>query len=334
MQLPFALKKDFIVGLDVGDSSIKLVRLLRREKDLVFIGSDLREIAPSADSSIQEKEKAAQLRDLLRDVDIKRTKFIVSFNSTETGLRVLEEVRVNAQADSPFENFQDVPFADLERLLNGEHPQVQAAVLANIPPRVAAGVLACMDDERRTEMVHRIATMKPAPMRVLHDIAEMFREKTAQLPRYQAVAADGPDPAIKCAADILNASDSDGDSHVLDKISEDSPELVEAIRETMFTFDDLEKIDKITMQKILTDIDTKLLAIALKACSDPVKEAIFAAFSKRARDIILEERDLLGAVPLLEVQNSQKEIMVIIRGLIESGKITVNSGASSGQLVN
>lgn len=268
----------------------------------------------------------ANVNDTLNEI------FAAKFGA-DKGPEILEEVRVNAQVESPFKGLQGVPFADLSRILNEEHPQVQAAVLANIGPVVAAGVLSVMEAEERASMLQRIATMNPPPPRILRDIADMFIEKTSKLPRFVDADSDGPNQGIKTAADILNAADGETNDGLLERIEEDRPDLVESIRETMFTFTDLTIVDKLSMQKILGGIDTKLLAMSLKACSEEVAQSIFDAVSQRTKDMIIEEKELLGAVPLTAVQDSQKEIMVTIRGLIESGELTINSGGSGAQLV-
>ncbi|MEE9391624.1 MAG: FliG C-terminal domain-containing protein [Planctomycetota bacterium] len=250
------------------------------------------------------------------------------------GAKRLEEVRVNAQVESPFKGLSGVPFSDLERILREEHPQVQAAVLANIDSDLAAGVLGCMTEERRADVVERIATMKPPPPRLLRDMADLFIEKTSNLPRFEKIEESGSvAPSVRIAADILNAGAGEGNETMLDSIGEKSPDLVEQIRETMFTFEDLAAIDKITMQKILGGVDTKLLSLSLKACSEQATESIFAAVSQRTRDMIVEERELIGAVPLTEVQEAQKEVMQIIRGMIDNGSVSVSVGGSDGQMV-
>lgn len=258
--------------------------------------------------------------------------FVRKFGA-DRGPAILEEVRVNARVESPFEGLQGVPFSDLERILAEEHPQVQAAVLANIGATIAAGVLGCMEAERRSEMVERIATMKPPPPRLLRDIADMFIEKTSKLPRFQAVETDESTLSVKTAADILNAAAPETNDGLLDRIETDNADLVASIRETMFTFDDLASIDKMSMQKILGNIDTKLLAMALKSCPEEVATALFAAVSSRTKDMIIEEKDLLGSVPMTEVIDSQREIMQTVRSMIEGGEVQVAAGGGGVEMV-
>ena len=89
----------------------------------------------------------------------------------------------------------------------------------------------------------------------------------------------------------------------------------------MFTFNDISRLDKRAMQKILGQIDTRLLATALKAAPEDVEEVIFSNLSKRAGDMVAEERDTIGPVPLSEVLEAQQQILVVIRDMMDKGEI-------------
>jgi flagellar motor switch protein FliG len=323
----------------LGADFAKMMSDLLRPEEVTRIGEAMlrfENTPPSADS----------VKKTLDDFQSTMSKGGIFANVTETlqelfnakfgakdGPRLLSEVRVNSQTDSPFKGLQGVPYPDLERALGEEHPQVQAAVLYNIDIETAAGVLDCMPEERRRAILERIATMKTPPAGLLRDIADIFIEKTKAMPRFQNLDPHAPDPSIKRAADILNAAAGETNSGLLDKMAESSPDLVERIRDTMFTFEDLATVDKRNMQKILAGIDAKMLSLALKACPKQVADSIFASVSERTRDMINEERELLGSVPISDVKGAQKEIMVTIRKLIESGAITVHAGGKGVQLV-
>lgn len=251
----------------------------------------------------------------------------------ERAPQVIEEVVVNAQLDSPFRPLDGVPAADIERVLREEHPQVQAAVLGHLEPATAAAIVGGLDEDLRTDLVKRIATMQAPSPRLLRDLAELLAAKVARLPRNDGEDVSSMEASVRRVADILNAGAGTDNSSLLEALGSDQPELVEAIRETMFTFEDLASVEKMTMQKVLGNLDTKLLALALKSCSETVRESIFAAVSQRTRDMIVEERELMGAVPLTEVQDAQKEIMTIIRGMIESGAIQISVGGGDAELV-
>lgn len=80
-------KKDYIVGLDIGSTSVRIVQFIKKEDSLHLIKAGLEEIASTSDEVSREKEILSSLRKLLRGVDIKRSKFIVSINCPKTAVR-------------------------------------------------------------------------------------------------------------------------------------------------------------------------------------------------------------------------------------------------------
>ena len=83
------LEKKFIVGIDLGFSSIKLVQLAKRENGLALIRTHLKELTHSEDALLRDKERLDVLRELLKEFDKNQTKFIVAFNCGQTALRVI-----------------------------------------------------------------------------------------------------------------------------------------------------------------------------------------------------------------------------------------------------
>ena len=108
-------------------------------------------------------------------------------------------------------------------------------------------------------------------------------------------------------------------------------EAAGAIREEMFTFDDIAKLDKKSMQKILAAVDSRQLAVSLKAAIPAVEQSILGNLSKRAADMVREERDSLGPTPLSDVVASQNEILKMIRDMMDKGDI--KAGGAAEQLV-
>ena len=94
------------------------------------------------------------------------------------------------------------------------------------------------------------------------------------------------------------------------------------VRELMFTWDDLATIEKRAMQKILASIDTRTLAIALKACPPGVNDNIMANLSSRVREMVIDEKELRGAMPLSDVLQARAEIMFAVRALMDSGEFS------------
>jgi flagellar motor switch protein FliG len=134
------------------------------------------------------------------------------------------------------------------------------------------------------------------------------------------------DPRIDAVAKLLLNAEPGNDAKILEKLSEQGPDLPQKIRERMFQWSDLAVIDKKTMQRILADLDTRLLALGLKAGDDDVRNKVMSAVSSRTAQMITEEKDLLGAVPLKEVLDAQNQILTVVRDLISKGDVKLARG--------
>jgi flagellar motor switch protein FliG len=80
------------------------------------------------------------------------------------------------------------------------------------------------------------------------------------------------------------------------------------------------------MTKILGTVDTKTLSVALKGCSRAVEQNILGNLSSRVRDMVAEERELAGPLPLADVKIAREEVLKSIRALIEAGEFRPNRG--------
>lgn len=93
MRIMGIFKKDYIIGLDIGSSSIKLVQFARRADGLYLINASLEEIPrakdrpPSEDKSPNEEEILPPLARLLKKVSVKDSRVIVGINCPRTAVR-------------------------------------------------------------------------------------------------------------------------------------------------------------------------------------------------------------------------------------------------------
>jgi flagellar motor switch protein FliG len=125
------------------------------------------------------------------------------------------------------------------------------------------------------------------------------------------------------AAQMLNRIDGKLSKELLEKIDERNASLGLAIRRKMFTFDDFIRLSKTDLQRILRDVETRDMAVALKSAREALKKAIFAGMSKRAVEGLLEEMDMLGPVKLKDVEAAQDRMITAARALEENGEITL-----------
>jgi flagellar motor switch protein FliG len=221
-------------------------------------------------------------------------------------------------AKRPFAMFEQLTAEDLANLLTEEHPQISAVFIAHLDRKKGGEVLKFLDEELRADLVHRVATLDRTPADVVQRVLEVMRKKVKDLGL--TTLRSEPKAWVKAAASLLNNLGG-GEKAVLEKIEQADANIAGAIREEMFTFDDIQKLDKKSMQKILAAVDSRQLAVSLKAAIPPVEQSILGNLSKRASDMVREERDNLGPTPLTEVLTAQNEILKMIRDLMDKGEI-------------
>jgi len=80
-------KKDYIIGLDIGSSSVKLAQFIKKEDGLHLLRLNLIEIEQTGDESASEEQRTSALRNLLKSVDLEKSKVIASINCPQTAIK-------------------------------------------------------------------------------------------------------------------------------------------------------------------------------------------------------------------------------------------------------
>jgi flagellar motor switch protein FliG len=134
-------------------------------------------------------------------------------------------------------------------------------------------------------------------------------------------------------AEILNQADEISSELILNEIEESQPELAAQIKQKMFIFEDLILVDDRGFQKLLRRVETKELAIALKAASEEVKQKVYKNMSERASEMLREEMETLGPVRMKEVSDAQQAITGIIQEMEAKGELII-SGRRGEQIIS
>lgn len=209
--------------------------------------------------------------------------------------------------------------ADPERLamlLKQEHPQVIAAVMTTLSAKRACDVMMLFEEELRKDVVARLAKLTKVPQASLARAQQVL---SAGLPAEggQEYTVDG----VRLAASLLNQMQTETVDGILADFK--TPELADDVRQAMFTYEDLGRLDKRGMQSLLKEVPSDQLILSLKGAPDTLKEKIFDSLSKRAADMMREDLQLMGPVRLAEVEKAQEAIVAIALRLRSEGKITV-----------
>ncbi|MGN6228831.1 MAG: flagellar motor switch protein FliG [Lysobacteraceae bacterium] len=211
----------------------------------------------------------------------------------------------------------------IAELINLEHPQIIALVLAHLEPDQAAEVLGYLPPRTRSDAVMRIATLDGVQPHALNELDEiMERQFSGNSTKLKSANVGG----LKAAADILNAMETSREAELMSAIRSQDASLGGKIEELMFVFDDLAGLDDRSMQTLLREVPSVRLTVALKGAEPAMREKIFANMSKRAADMLRDDLEVAGPVRVSEVDAAQKEVLMIARRLADAGQLTLAGG--------
>jgi flagellar motor switch protein FliG len=223
---------------------------------------------------------------------------------------------------SSIESLKWMDAASVAELLRNEHPQIIAAILAHLDFDQTASVLKLFPERGRNEVLIRIATLDGIQPTALKDLNEVMSQILAGGERMKKSSLGG----AKTAAEIINMMGSSVEASVLDYVREADADLAQKVMDNMFTFDDVSKIDDKGIQAVLKEVQSESLVVALKGASADLREKIFRNMSTRAAETLREDLDSRGPVRLSEVEAEQKEMLKIVRRLVDEGQIVLAGG--------
>ncbi|MDH5490214.1 MAG: flagellar motor switch protein FliG, partial [Rhodospirillaceae bacterium] len=241
--------------------------------------------------------------------------------------QIMEELRGPA-GRTMWDKLGNVNEAVLANYLKNEYPQTVAVVLSKIRPDHAASVLAILPENFSMEVIMRMLSMESVQKEILDHV-----EKTLRTEFMTNLARTARQDSHEMMANIFNTLDRGTESRFLAALEERNRESAEKIKQLMFTFDDLIRVDNAGVQILLRQVDKAQLAVALKGGSEEVRELFFANMSERAAKIMREDMEAMGAVRLKDVDDAQAGVVTIAKQLSDSGEIVIAGQGEEEQLV-
>ena len=223
---------------------------------------------------------------------------------------------------------QEIAEMDPRHLLNlirEEQPQTVAFVMSHLAPEKAAQLMGMLRPEQRDQVVERLATLAPTPVEVVEKVVGVLNAKLG-IKQTRALTQTG---GVTTAADLLNAIDKTLSRSLLTTLEERNPELCQAIRKKMFTFEDLLHLEPHIIQRIMRETDMRDLTLALKKATEPLRKLLLSAISRRAAETVQEELAFLGHVKLRDVEAAQFRIIDVVRKLEAEGEIELESAQAA-----
>jgi len=210
-------------------------------------------------------------------------------------------------------------------ILKHEHPQIVAIVLSSLDSEHAAEVVKYFPVDDVPEIMIRVAQLDEIHPAALAELDELLQKQIVDIAPTPPSRVVGP----QLAADIIGYFDSNVEAEVLDRLTEEDEDMGNHVRDLMFIFDNLLSVTDRDMQRLLQEVGQEKLVIALKGASEDMRDKITSNMSSRARDMLLEDLELMGPVKLSEVEDVQKEILQVAINLAADGTIAL--GSKSGE---
>ena len=202
-------------------------------------------------------------------------------------------------------------------VIKNEHPQTIAIILDYLDAKDAAEVLSLLPPRLQHDILMRIATLETIHPGAMTELNRMLEEQLTGNASVKAQVAGGK----KSAAEILNFVDTIMEKRVIEKMEEMDADVTEDIKDLMFVFEDLKWVEDKAMQRLIRGCEIKILTVALKGAGDDLREKFYKNMSKRAAEGLKDDIENAGTLRLTDIEEAQKEILVVARSLEESGEI-------------
>src|SRR5882757_8728687 len=240
---------------------------------------------------------------------------------------IMEEIRGPAGRNM-WEKLSHVQEEVLANYLKNEYPQTVAVVLGKLRPEHSARVLAILPGEFALDVVSRMLRMEAVQKEVIERV-----EQTLRTEFMSSLSQTRRRDAHEQMAEIFNSFDRQTETRFMTALEEESRESAERIKNLMFTFDDLVKLDAGSAQTLMRHVDKDKLAIALKGATEPVRQFFLGNMSSRAAKMLGDDMGAMGPVRLRDVDDAQGQLVSLAKDLAAKGEIMISKSRGDEELV-
>jgi len=316
----------------VGEEIAATLAAELQEKELVMLRQGVHRMARIETDHVDEvfEETCKQLKRaniVPGETNEYLERVITKAMGAEKGGAILSRIFQEENDDSyGIDALHEMDGKTLAHFLQEEHPQTIAFILAHLYPAHAGEIFSLLPEEKQAEVAFRITRLGSTSAGAIEEVSKVLRNEIRQVQGKQV-------GGVRPVAEILNFVNITTEERVMAGLNEFEPDLAENIRQLMFTFEDLTKIDDPSMQVLVREIEKDKWVIAMRTASPGLKKKIFANMSERAGALLKEELEAMGPVRLREVEAAQREIIDAARRLETEGKVFLTGGKSKDDVL-
>jgi flagellar motor switch protein FliG len=213
----------------------------------------------------------------------------------------------------------------LAEFIQEEHPQTIALVLAHMETDKQIKTLKNIPEAIRAEVVIRMASLVYVEPEKVQELDEFLKRELSSHGQTGGSQFGG----VAAVAELINSLDRKTMNSLMTRLEDNDPALSQELKQYMFSFADLVKLDVRTIQTILREIDNSKLSLALKSAPDELKEKIMSAMSERAAAMLKDDLEAMSLQKVSEVEKAQKDIVSVVQRLEKEGKLVLSAGEDS-----
>ncbi|GGB23517.1 flagellar motor switch protein FliG [Sphingomonas metalli] len=209
---------------------------------------------------------------------------------------------------------------DIAQMIEKEHPQIAAVVIANLDPAIGGQVLEILPEGLQPDILHRIAKLGPITPEAVETLKALLAQRSGGSSGTQ-VSLGGAREAAK----ILSGARKSTEQRVMPKLFKIDRDVAKAIEEALFVFENLLEMDDKNLGTLIRNVDGEVLVKSLKGVDEAIRNRFLGCMSARAADGIRDEMEARGPMKLAEVLEAQKAMIAIARNLAKDGSIQMGA---------
>lgn len=241
---------------------------------------------------------------------------------------IMKDVRNPKGERTVWDQFGALKEAEIASYLRAEHEQTAAVILNNIEAEVAAKVLPLLGEEKMQDVVERMIGMDTIPPHMLQQIEESLLQDIS----LAATQGSRTDRQQKIT-ELFNKLDPEVYEKITPVMEERVPEAFAQIKEKMFTFDDLVRLDPQSLARIMRGMQGNTLPLALRGASKEMRDHFLSALPARAREMLLDEMGSMGPVRGREVRAAQTALVDYTKELARDEVIRLPTSDDDDDLI-
>ncbi|MCE2929584.1 MAG: flagellar motor switch protein FliG [Candidatus Caenarcaniphilales bacterium] len=262
-------------------------------------------------------------------LDLAETMLVEAYG--QDGANEIIDKMTNTIQRVPFEFLRIVDAEQISTTIQHEHPQVITLLLSHLKIEKAAQVLQNLPENIRSDIALRLARMDRTNPEILSVVERILERRFAGVMSQGEVQTTAS--GVEALAEILNRVDRNTEKRILEDLEGVDQVLATDIRNLMFVFEDIIRLDDKSIQRLLRDVDSRDLSLALKGANENIREIFFRNMSEKAAKLMRDDIEMMGPVLMKDVSEVQTKIVGIVRSLEQAGEIIIMGNSDEDMFI-